>query len=137
MEKIYSKLDKNILLHTIHRLSDTGEKRIDLCPEEEYLQVSTFRLKEGKTFRPHRHITCEKTVDITQESWVIIRGKVKVFLYDIDKTLLTEKILTQGDCTITFRGGHNYLCLEDDTLVYECKTGPYYGQEKDKEFIDV
>ena len=37
---------------------------------------------------------------------------------------------------MTFRGGHNYLCLEDDSLVYEYKTGPYYGQKKDKVFID-
>jgi len=60
-----------------------------------------------------------------------------VFLYDVDQTLLAEETLRQGDCTISFRGGHNYLCLEDDTVVYEYKTGPYYGQELDKEFIDV
>mgnify|MGYP003140742488 CR=1 FL=1 len=137
MEKIFSKLDKNVLLHTVHKLSDTSQSRLDLCPEEEYLQVSTFRLAEGRTFRPHQHVKCEKVTDITQESWVIIKGKVKVLLYDTDKTLLAERILTQGDCTITFRGGHNYLCLEEDTIVYEYKTGPYYGQEKDKEFIDV
>jgi len=41
----------------------------------------------------------------------------------------------QGDCSITFCGGHNYMCLEDDTLIYEAKTGPYLGVEKDKTFI--
>jgi hypothetical protein len=37
---------------------------------------------------------------------------------------------------MTFRGGHNYLILEDDTIVYEYKTGPYLGQELDKVFLN-
>jgi hypothetical protein len=36
---------------------------------------------------------------------------------------------------MTFRGGHNYYILEEDTIVYEYKTGPYLGQDLDKEFI--
>ena len=30
---------------------------------------------------------------------------------------------------------HTYEILEDNTLVYEYKTGPYLGIKKDKEFI--
>ena len=37
---------------------------------------------------------------------------------------------------MTFQGGHTYEILEDDTIVYEYKTGPYKGQENDKVFID-
>jgi hypothetical protein len=33
---------------------------------------------------------------------------------------------------MTFQGGHNYLALEEDTVVYEYKTGPYYGHAMDK-----
>ena len=137
MKKIFSKVEEGLLMHTINRYDEIAEKRTDLSPEEEFLQVSVFRLNEGKTFRAHQHIECNKVANITQESWVVVKGSVKVFLYDIDQTLLAEETLGQGDCTISFRGGHNYLCLEDDTVVYEYKTGPYYGQELDKEFIDV
>ena len=137
MKKIFSKTDENLLLHIINRQEDITEQRTDLSPEEQYLQVSTFRLQEGKTFRAHQHLKQVKTTDITQESWVVVRGKVKVSLFDLDHTLLTEEILNEGDCTITFHGGHNYLCLEDNTVVYEYKTGPYNGQSLDKEFIDV
>ena len=49
---------------------------------------------------------------------------------------ITKEILEQGDCSITFRGGHNYLCIEDDSIVYEYKTGPYKGVENDKEFLN-
>ena len=54
-----------------------------------------------------------------------------------DDTIISEPILYPGDCSMTFRGGHNYLILEDDTIVYEYKTGPYLGQEFDKEFINT
>ena len=37
---------------------------------------------------------------------------------------------------MTFQGGHTYEILEEDTIVYEYKTGPYKGQANDKEFID-
>ena len=64
-----------------------------------------------------------------------MQGNLKATLYDIDNEIIAEPILEAGDCTITFHGGHNYLALEDDTLVYEFKTGPYFGQKKDKKFI--
>ena len=36
---------------------------------------------------------------------------------------------------MTFRGGHTYTLLEDDTIVREYKTGPYKGIDMDKVFI--
>ena len=60
----------------------------------------------------------------------------KTIICDIDGTLLVEPILDVGDCSVTLGGGHTYKILEDDTLVYEYKTGPYKGQQNDKEFIE-
>ena len=45
--------------------------------------------------------------------------------------LLKKPILHRGDCSVTLAGGHTYLILEDGTLVYEYKTGPYKGIEND------
>lgn len=134
--KIYSKIKPELLLHIVNRCSDITETRQDLCPDDQYLQAASFILNEGKTFRPHRHLKLERHTDVTQESWIIIKGKIKAILYDIDDTILAEPLLEQGDCSITFRGGHNYICMEDNTYVYEYKTGPYIGQEKDKTFIE-
>jgi hypothetical protein len=61
---------------------------------------------------------------------------VKCIFYDIDDTILTEPILYVGDASFTLEGGHNYVILEEETLVYEYKTGPYEGQKFDKTFID-
>ena len=93
-------------------------------------------MEKGKTFQLHRHIFKNRTQDtIAQESWVVIQGRVKCILYDLDDTILIEPILEPGDASFTLEGGHNYEILEDNTLVYEYKTGPYEGQKLDKTFI--
>jgi hypothetical protein len=133
--KIYSKVNGE-LLHMVNRLADITHVRNDISPDTEFLQVSAFRMAEGKTFRAHQHLPLERKTTITQESWIVIKGRVMAKLYDTDGTLLASPVLGVGDCSITFKGGHNYLCMEDDSVVYEYKTGPYMGQARDKTFIE-
>jgi hypothetical protein len=134
MEKLFSKIEPNLLLHLVYRLSEV-DGRTNIAPTNEFLQLASIKMKKGQTFKPHKHIFFEKTHNIAQESWLVIKGKVNCIFYDIDDSILKEEILFPGDCSMTFRGGHNYLILEDDTIVYEYKTGPYLGQELDKTFI--
>ena len=135
MKKIYSKIEPDKLLHIVYRLDEITE-RTNIAPENEFLQLASLKMKKNTTFRPHKHIykQGEKQI-IAQESWVVIKGKVKVIMYDLDDTIIHEPILNPGDISMTFRGGHNYVALEEDTIVYEYKTGPYKGQENDKTFI--
>ena len=44
--------------------------------------------------------------------------------------------MTSGDCIAIFNGGHSLKCLTDDTILYEIKTGPYFGAEKDKVYFE-
>ena len=135
MEKIYSKID-NRLLHVINRLEDiTG--RNDIIPKNNFIQCATLKMEKGKTFDPHKHITKNRHYpeQIAQESWIVIKGSVKCILYDIDDKVIAEPILKAGDASFTLYGGHTYSILEDDTIVYEYKTGPYEGQSLDKTFI--
>jgi len=136
MYKIYSKRDPSKLLHLVHRL-DEIEERTNVADDNQFLQLATLRMQRGKTFRPHRHVWKSPQYDrtIAQESWVVIQGSVEVSFYDTDGTLLEKQIINRGDCSMTFEGGHTYTILEDDTVVYEYKTGPYYGQDRDKVFI--
>lgn len=135
MEKIYSKKEPDLLLHIIYRLEEISE-RTNISPENEFLQLASMKMSKGTTFKPHKHILYEKKTNIAQESWLVIKGSVKCVLYDIDDTIISEPILYPGDCSITFRGGHNYLILENGTIVYEYKTGPYLGQDLDKKFLN-
>jgi len=117
------------------RKEEVQTERLNVIEDQEYLQLAAMRLQTGKTFKPHKHVVCIKETTIAQESWVVICGKVKATLYDLDDTVLSEEVLNAGDCSVTLYGGHTYEILEDDTVVYEYKTGPYLGIESDKEFI--
>lgn len=136
MTQIFSKKEPSLLLHIINRF-DEIDGRKDIIPDNNFIQCSTLKMKNGKSFPPHKHIKKERFYkeQIAQESWVVIRGRVKCKLYDIDDALIAEPILEAGDASFTLYGGHTYEILEDDTIVYEYKTGPYEGQKLDKEFI--
>lgn len=136
MIKIYSKVSDNLLLHLINKKENIQSERTELSDINEVLQVCTLILPKGKTFRPHMHIENIRTTNITQEMWVVIKGKVRVYHYDLDTSLISIHDLCEGDCTITFYGGHTYEILEENTIVYEIKNGPYLGQINDKIFID-
>lgn len=136
MHKIYSKVDPTKHLHTVFRYYEI-DGRNEVADEHQFLQLATLRMEKGKTFKPHQHIwkpvSTEQT--IAQESWVIIKGSVECSFFDTDGILLEKQVIRQGDCSMTFEGGHTYLILEDDTVVYEYKTGPYQGQAMDKVFL--
>ena len=137
MIKIYSNYDVDKLCHIIIKKDEINQKRKDIIPEENFLQLSTLNLQDGTTFKPHRHIwkEGEKKV-IAQESWVDIAGYVEVTYYDESvSTPIGNYRIGPGDCSITLLGGHTYKAI-GEVKVYEFKTGPYKGQKLDKRFID-
>jgi cupin fold WbuC family metalloprotein len=137
MEKIYSKANPDKLLHIIVRKEDFVDGRLEVVSEENFIQCAILKMPKDKTFKPHKHIWKERTRNvIAQESWVVIKGSVKCVFYDTDNTLLSTPILSAGDASFTLEGGHTYVILEDNTFVYEYKTGPYEGQHLDKIFIE-
>ena len=137
MKYIYSKIDNKKILDLIKKFDEITE-RTNVAPPNQFLQLATLKFDKGKTFKPHKHIwkNPDQNEVIAQESWVVIKGSVKIYMFDIDDTLIGEEILFPGDCSMTFEGGHTYTILEDETIVYEYKTGHYKGQENDKVFIN-
>lgn len=136
MIKIYSKCEPDKLLHLINRF-DEIDGRTDIAPEEQFIQAATIKFPQGgKKFRTHQHIwkPAPREQVIAQESWIVVQGSVRVFMYDTDQLFLQDEVIKKGDCSMTFEGGHTYEILEDDTIVYEYKTGPYMGVENDKIF---
>jgi len=139
MKYIYSKIEPELLLHVIFRFEDFNTIdgfRNNIISPDNFIQCAALKMDSGKTFRPHKHITNEVTENkIAQESWIVLKGKVRCSFFDIDDKILDMVILNEGDCSFTLRGGHNYFIIEDNTKVLEYKTGPYTGQESDKIFI--
>jgi len=139
MIKIYSRIDDTILLHIVDYLEmhiNSDYNRIDICPESEFIQCAFLKPDKDVKYRPHQHIwkDGEPSV-IAQESWCVVRGKVKSYFYDTDGSLIDTYVIGEGDATFTFQGGHTYEILTDDTLIREYKTGPYTGVDNDKVFI--
>ena len=125
-------------LATPDNLEIHANQDLELIPDDNFIQCATLKMKKGKTFEPHKHITKDRhhPEQIAQESWVIIKGKVKCIFYDLDDTIISTPILEAGDASFTLYGGHTYEILEEDTIVYEYKTGPYEGVKLDKIYIN-
>ena len=86
MEKVYSKIQPDKLLHIINRLDDI-KGRTNIVPGENFIQCASLKMEQGHTFPPHKHIVKDRhyAEQIAQESWVVIKGKVRCIFYDIDE----------------------------------------------------
>jgi hypothetical protein len=135
-EKIYSKVDPEKLILSLMRYSNISKYRTDLCPNEEFLQVSGRKLEKGLKAKAHKHLPIDRKTNITHEAWVVLNGHIKGTFYDLDDSVLYETEIKKGDVAVLFRGGHSLEALEEDTIMYEVKTGPYYGVDIDKEAIN-
>lgn len=128
---IYSKKNKKKILGVIFRSKKITSKRIDISPENEFLQFSAQKLTVGNYVKPHIHKKIYRKSDITQEIWIVIKGKLLLSIYDIDKKVIKKTFLEKGDLYILFRGGHTFKVIKKNTIFYEVKNGPYYYDTKD------
>jgi hypothetical protein len=132
--------DAKMLLHLVIKSKDfemQDVERMNLGTTNDFLQVALLNIEKPKMFQSHRHIYREvKFEEIkAQEAWYIVSGKVLVKYYDLNNELIQSEVLSAGDLSITYSGGHGYEILEIGTKVIEFKTGPYEGPELDKVFI--
>lgn len=76
----------------------------------------------------HRHPTKD-------ESFVVLRGKVKVTTYNDDGSVIESVVLCQkeGRYGVDIKKGvwHNLESLEPDSVIFECKEGPFVEHEID------
>lgn len=124
------------LLHIIVRGNSAIPGRANIIQPDQFLQAALLNFNKGHTFKAHKHNWkngVEKT--IAQECWIVVKGMVKVFYYGLDNKLLKETILLPGDASFTLQGGHNYEIMEDESIIYEIKSGPYVDQQTDKTML--
>jgi cupin fold WbuC family metalloprotein len=134
MTQIFSKVDNKIICSYI-RKKEISAYRQELGSEQEFMQVSARLLDLNTNVAPHKHKPVNRVITNTQEAWVVLQGEIEATIYDIDNRLLDTIRMQSGDCIVLFRGGHGLQVLQDNTLFYEFKNGPYFGVEMDKEKI--
>jgi cupin fold WbuC family metalloprotein len=90
---------------------------------------------EPETYvRPHKHQNPDKT-----ESFIILKGSVLVLIFNDDGTI-KEKIVLKGDqesygVEIYPFEWHSLISLEEGTVIFETKNGPY-DPLSDKKFAN-
>ena len=132
---IYSKKNKKKILGAIFKYKNISKKRNNISPINEYIQASTQKLKKNSIIKSHIHLKNKRTTLSTQEIWIVLRGKLSVKIFDIDKKQIKSFFLNKGDMYILFKGGHSFKVLKDNTDFYEIKNGPYKKKIKDIEYL--
>ncbi len=136
MYKIYSKIRSKKLLHVFYK-SKKKFDRINLSPENEFLQASIIKFNNKKIVKAHHHLNHKiiKTKRPIQESWILIKGAAKITYFDTNNTRIKKFFMSPGDISITFSGGHELEILKKGSILYEYKTGPYKGTNKDLKYL--
>lgn len=128
-------LSKDMLEKGLKGSRESERKRIILPihrkQEAEVQRMINF-LQPGTYIRPHQH-----PLNYASESLVLIRGSIRFYIFDDDGTVLSISKLDSkplpGVLDIEPRVWHSFIVLEEDTILFECKKGPY-DAEKDKIF---
>lgn len=130
MEKIQY---KDRLLAIVWRCDDWVSGLHFPTPDDWFIQVGCWQYSSGKRLADHCHKNYERMVSQTQEMVFVKQGRMRVFIYNKDKSLVENIILEKGDMAIIGDCGHGYEILEEDTQVLEAKTGPFIDVDTDKE----
>ena len=85
-------------------------------------------VEPGTMVEIHRHPTKD-------ESFVILRGKVRVKTYNDDGTIIESVVLSQEEgrygVDIPKNVWHNIEALESDSVIFEVKEGPFVPHEEE------
>ena len=95
-----------------------------LTNPKEPLQLVSLKHPKGSYLRAHLHEPKKRTTESLQECLVIIKGKIKLDLYGLDKRSFKKIFLSQGEVFLLVRGGYGIHFLEDSEI-FELKNGPF------------
>lgn len=119
LEASRKSLRKRMIL-PIHRKQNAEVQRLI-----NFLQPETY-------IRPHKH-----PLDHATESIVILKGTIRFFTLDEEGAVLTDRMLRSGPIPAVIdiepNMWHTFIVLEENTILFECKKGPY-NAETDKVF---
>lgn len=128
-------LTDDLIQKGINGSKQSDRKRIILpihrTQEAEVQRMINF-LQPGTYIRPHKHPLPHAT-----ETLVMIRGAIRFFTFDDDGALTSDRIVSAsplpGVLDLEPDIWHSFRVLEPDTVLFECKKGPY-DAETDKVF---
>lgn len=130
-------LTHEIMVKGIRESKESSRKRIILPlhrTQDARVQRMLNFVQPGTYIRPHMH-----PLDHATESIVMLKGAISFYRFSDDGKVLSTHELQPGTAQsvtdIEPRVWHSFRVLQPDTVLFECKQGPY-DAEHDKIFAD-
>lgn len=100
------------------------------------IQVGLFNYDKKDHLKAHTHIIYDRSANRTCETMYVVRGAIRIKILDEKKKVIATRTLKTNDVYCSLWGGHLFDVLENNTMIFEAKNGPYYGVKKDKTFYE-
>ncbi len=120
-------IDRNLLdnLSAEARATPRLRKNYNIHPSNDFCCHRLLNaIEPGSYIRPHRHLDPMK-----DETFVILRGRLAVIIFDDEGRVITRTLLEAGGETIAMDIPHGVfhtaVSLEPGTIFFEAKAGPY------------
>ena len=127
-------LTRALFARLCQRAAESSRGRVNFNFHEfsDHYQRMLNVVQPGSYIRPHCH-----TAPAKSESFIVLTGEIGFFRFGEDGKLADAQRLGPGRAAVgvDLLPGvwHSFLALENDTVVFEGKTGPY-NPEDDKRF---
>ena len=119
------------ILAYIIRETAAHQKTVFATPPALELQVGFVVYPAGGVITAHAHAPISRKIERTCEVIVVKTGRCEVDLYADDRHPVATRELRQGDVLILVSGGHGFR-MKEDTVLFEVKQGPYFGEAEKK-----
>lgn len=121
------KIDKRFTENLIEKALQSDRKRTTFNFHKELsdsLQRMINTMNTDTYVQPHKHQNPDK-----REVFILIKGKALVVEFDdqgvVSDYILLDRMAESYGCEIEPGSWHTIICLENNTLLYEVKDGPY------------
>jgi hypothetical protein len=137
MDVISSSIEPSKKLHAFYTLLDFQKGTASFLTGPDHplqMAVAHFPPKNHTFNGPHKHHHWKREIHTTSEIFIVHQGALKISCYDLDDSFISSRTLLPGDVYVYFDGGHGVEVMDEKTVFYELRNGPYKDQKTDKEF---
>jgi|SaaInlStandDraft_4_1057021.scaffolds.fasta_scaffold108483_1 hypothetical protein len=104
-------------------------------PEHFTFQFGYGQVSDEKELRPHIHKKLSRELTNTAEFIFVIDGSMFINVLDEGANEIASVTLKSDMCLLQHKGGHK-ISIAKNTRYFEIKQGPYFGNDRDKYFLD-
>lgn len=104
-----------------------------LTPDHFGQQIGMIVCGAGGEIPAHVHLPAVRTVHGTTECIIVRKGKCEIDIFNSKKKFMATRSLQEGSIVLLLDGGHAFR-MQEDTVLFEVKQGPYIGEHDKQRF---